>query len=127
MKNKVYIYKIVASSTQSAPMLASHVVSEVTPGGNDEGDGKAPEEWLLKFANALSRQDIRRKNNLLGWVSAEGALNQVRLKFSSKNSAVQYAESKNYDYEVTDYPLNELPDKGYADNFLFNRRKSWTH
>ncbi|WP_417525499.1 ETC complex I subunit [Marinovum sp.] len=82
-------------------------------------------QWVLEFAPA-SRREV---DPLMGWTSSEDTQAQVRLKFDSKEAALDYA--KDHGIEVTvsapkTRRLNIRP-RGYAENFAVNRRSPWTH
>lgn len=82
-------------------------------------------QWVLEFAPA-SRREV---DPLMGWTSSEDTQAQVRLKFDSKEAALDYA--KDHGIEVTVIApktrrLNIRP-RGYAENFAVNRRGPWTH
>ena len=59
-------------------------------------------------------------NPLMGWESSNDTLGEVKLKFSSKEKAIEYAKSNNIDYEIAEPQNSEFIIKSYADNFLKN-------
>ncbi len=46
------------------------------------------------------------------------------IKFSNLDSAIAYAESKNYKYEVIKTSTKKIKIKSYAENFRYNRHKA---
>ena len=57
-------------------------------------------------------------NPLMGWESSTDTLSEVILKFSSKEKAIEYAESNNISYNVIEPKKRQFVIKSYADNFL---------
>ena len=87
------------------------------------GKGKA-DIWVLEF----DRQSRRTTEPLMGWTSVDGTQNQVRLKFHSKQDAIDYAERQNIEYSLIAPAAKRKPVKrSYADNFRFGRSANWTH
>ena len=76
------------------------------------GRGKL-KKWVLEFLT----QDTS-LNPLMGWESSTDTLSEVILKFSSKEKAIEYAESNNISYTVIEPNQKEFVIKSYADNFL---------
>ena len=54
----------------------------------------------------------------MGWESSTDTLTELKLEFSSKQLAVNYAKKKKIDYEVIDPKKRKIVKKSYADNFL---------
>ncbi|AZV79342.1 ETC complex I subunit [Parasedimentitalea marina] len=82
-------------------------------------------EWVLEYAQANAR-DV---DPLMGWTSSDDTQAQVRLRFDSKEAAVDYAAAHGIDAQVVDpkpRKVNVRPG-GYGDNFATNRRGVWTH
>jgi hypothetical protein len=52
---------------------------------------------------------------------------QIRLRFSSAEEAIAYAERHGIPYRVSE--ANTAPHRvmAYSDNFAFKRREPWTH
>ena len=78
------------------------------------GRGKL-KKWVLEF-------DTRDTsiNPLMGWESSTDTLAEVVLRFSSKEKAIEYAESNDISYKVIEPKKKEFVIKSYADNFLKN-------
>jgi len=65
----------------------------------------------------------------MGWTSSSDTQSQVKLRFDSKEAALDYAEGKGITAVVTE-PKKRKPvirKGGYGDNFATNRRSVWTH
>lgn len=81
--------------------------------------------WVLEYAADESR-DV---DPLMGWTGSSDTQSQVRLKFESKQAALDYAEQHGIEAIVQD-PHKRQPNirpGGYGDNFATNRRGPWTH
>lgn len=81
--------------------------------------------WVLEFAPASGREI----DPLMGWTSSDDTQAQVKLRFDSKDAAVEYAKANGIDAVVQD-PKKRKPNirpMGYGENFATNRRKAWTH
>lgn len=81
--------------------------------------------WVLEFAPETSRE----VDPLMGWTSSSDTQAQVRLRFDSKQAALDYAAAHGIDAVVTE-PHKRKPNiraGGYGENFATNRRGAWTH
>ena len=78
------------------------------------GRGKQ-KKWVLEFET--KDPSI---NPLMGWETSTDTLEEVILKFPSKEKAIEYAENNNISYTVIDPKKKEFVIKSYADNFLKN-------
>ena len=56
----------------------------------------------------------------MGWETSTDTLEEVILKFSTKEKAIEYAESNNISYRIIEPNKNEYVIKSYVDNFLKN-------
>jgi len=72
-------------------------------------------QWLLEF-DTLNLS----VNPLMGWMSSKDTLSEIKLKFESKNEAVDYAKKNNIDYYIVEPQKTKLIKKSYSDNFLKN-------
>ena len=82
-------------------------------------------DWVLEFAPDSKRT----VDPLMGWTSSDDTQSQVKLRFSSKEEALEYAEEHGLDAVVTE-PQERKPNvrpRGYGENFATNRRGGWTH
>ena len=78
------------------------------------GRGKL-KKWVLEFET--KDPSI---NPLMGWETSTDTLEEVILKFPSKEKAIEYAENNNISYTVVEPKKKEFVNKSYADNFLKN-------
>ena len=71
------------------------------------------DKWILEFETKDPT-----KNPLMGWESSSDTLTELRLEFSSKELAINYAKKKKIDYEIIEPKKRKTVKKSYADNFL---------
>ena len=72
-------------------------------------------QWVLEY----ELETPRRPEPLMGWTSAGDTLNQVRMKFSSKEAAIAFAESHSMEYAVAPEPRRAVTPRSYLDNFKY--------
>ncbi len=81
--------------------------------------------WVLEYASSTARE----VDPLMGWTSNDDTQTQVRLRFSTKEAALDYAKENGIDAIVVD-PKTRKPNirpRGYGENFATDRRGAWTH
>ena len=76
------------------------------------GLGKT-DKWILEFETKNPS-----KNPLMGWESSSDTLTELRLEFSSKELAINYASKMKILYEIIEPRKRKTVKKSYADNFL---------
>ena len=54
----------------------------------------------------------------MGWESSTDTLSELKLEFSTKELAINYAKKKKIDFEIIDPKKRKIVKKSYADNFL---------
>ena len=74
---------------------------------------KNTKNWLLEFDTLNTGI-----NPLMGWQTSRDTMSEVKLEFSSKDQAINYAKKNNIDYYVIDPQKSKLIKKSYIDNFL---------
>ena len=79
------------------------------------GLGKT-ENWILEFETENTGI-----NPLMGWESSIDTLSEVKLKFSTKDSAINYAKKNNIDYYIIKPQKRKTIKKSYTDNFIKNQ------
>ena len=72
-------------------------------------------KWVLEF-DTLDTET----NPLMGWISSKDTMSEVKLEFSNKEQALNYAKKNNIDYYVIEPKKRKIIKKSYADNFLKN-------
>ena len=70
-------------------------------------------KWILEF---ITKDPT--KNPLMGWESSSDTLTELKLEFSSKELAINYAKKKKIDFELIEPKKRKTIKKSYADNFL---------
>ena len=76
------------------------------------GTGKK-NKWILEF---ITKDPT--KNPLMGWESSSDTLTELKLEFSSKELAINYAKKKKIDFDIIEPKKRKTVKKSYADNFL---------
>ncbi|MFV1443338.1 ETC complex I subunit [Phaeobacter sp. JH20_36] len=82
-------------------------------------------KWVLDFVPSSARE----VDPLMGWTSSHDTQSQVRLRFDTKEAALEYAEANGIDAIVTEPKTRKANIRagGYGENFATNRRAPWTH
>ena len=68
--------------------------------------------WIIEFIT--KKPGI---NPLMGWESSTDTLSEVKLEFSTKELAVNYAKNNKIDFELVEPKVRKKIKKSYADNF----------
>ena len=76
------------------------------------GYGKT-DKWILEFETKDSTN-----NPLMGWESSSDTLSELRLEFSTKELAINYAKKKKINFEIIEPKKRKIIKKSYSDNFL---------
>ena len=76
------------------------------------GNGKT-DKWILEFETKDPTN-----NPLMGWESSSDTFTELRLEFSSKDLAINYAKKKRINYEIIEPKKRKVVKKSYANNFL---------
>ena len=69
-------------------------------------------KWLLEFNTKDSTI-----NPLMGWESSTETLSELKLEFTSKELAIDYAKKNKIDFELIEPQKRKIVKKTYADNF----------
>ena len=70
-------------------------------------------KWILEFET-----NDPTKNPLMGWESSDDTFTELKLEFSSKELAIEYAKKNKIDVEIIEPRKRKTVKKSYADNFL---------
>jgi hypothetical protein len=70
-------------------------------------------KWVLEF---ITKDPT--KNPLMGWESSSDTLSEIKLEFSTKELAINYAKKKKIYFELIEPKKRKTVKKSYADNFL---------
>ncbi len=76
--------------------------------------------WYLKFTEYFNYEE----DLMTGWKGGISPKSKIKIKFSSLDSAIAYAQRENFSYEIITKTKKKIVTKTYADNFKFNRNKS---
>lgn len=81
--------------------------------------------WVLEFPPSSPRQ----VDPLMGWTSSDDTQAQVKLRFESKDAALEYAQAHGLEAVVREPKPRKanIRPGGYGENFATNRRGAWTH
>ena len=71
--------------------------------------------WLLEFDTLDTGI-----NPLMGWETSQDTMSEVKLEFSTKESAINFAKKNNINYYVIEPGKRKIIKKSYSDNFLKN-------
>ena len=72
-------------------------------------------KWVLEY----EVETRRGPEPLMGWTASGDTLNQVRLKFSSVDDAVAYAQHNGWDYTILPPHGRRVVPRNYGDNFKY--------
>ena len=70
-------------------------------------------KWILEY-----KTEDPTKNPLMGWESSSDTFTEIKLEFSSRDLAINYAKKKKIDFEIIEPKKRKIVKKSYADNFL---------
>ena len=68
--------------------------------------------WILEYESLETEV-----SPLMGWESSRDMLSEVKLEFSTKDKAIDYAKKNNISYYVINPQDRKLVKKSYSDNF----------
>jgi NADH dehydrogenase (ubiquinone) Fe-S protein 4 len=71
------------------------------------------ESWLLEFDTTNTGI-----NPLTGWETSKDTMSEVRLEFSNKEQAINFAKKNKIDYYIIEPQDRKIIKKSYTDNFL---------
>ena len=71
------------------------------------------DKWILEFESKDTSI-----NPLMGWESSADTYSELKLEFSTKDLAIEYAKKKKIDFELIEPRKRKTVKKSYADNFL---------
>ena len=70
-------------------------------------------KWLLEFDTLNTGV-----NPLTGWVTSNDTMSEVKLEFSTREQAINYAKKNNINYYIVEPQKRKIIKKSYSDNFL---------
>ena len=69
-------------------------------------------KWIIEFKTKDSSTE-----HLMGWESSTDTLSELKLEFSTKDLAIEYAKKNKIDFELIEPQKRKIVKKSYADNF----------
>ena len=86
------------------------------PARNAMQSGSAnTQEWVLEY----ELETPRRPEMLMGWTASGDTLNQVSLRFPSREAAVAFAEGNGIEYSLSPVHEKTVRPRSYLDNFKY--------
>ncbi len=73
------------------------------------------DKWILEFESKDTSI-----NPLMGWESSNDTMGEVKLEFSTKDKAIEYAKNNNISYKIIEPNKRKFIIKSYAENFTKN-------
>ena len=73
--------------------------------------------WVVEY----EPEEAKQADPLMGWIGSGDMRGQVRMRFSSREEAISYAERNQLFYQVKDANVRKIKPKSYSDNFRFDR------
>ena len=76
------------------------------------GYGKS-DKWIIEFET-----NDPTTNPLMGWESSNDTYTELKLEFSTKDLAINYAKKNKIDFEIIEPKKRKIIKKSYTNNFL---------
>ena len=73
---------------------------------------KKNNKWILEYITMQTGI-----NPLMGWESSTDTLSELRLEFSTKDLAIDYAKKNKIEFEIIESKNRKIIKKSYSDNF----------
>ena len=73
---------------------------------------KKYDKWIIEYLT--EKPGI---NPLMGWESSTDTLTELKLEFSTKELAIEYAKKNKINFEIIEPNIRKITKKSYADNF----------
>ncbi len=73
------------------------------------------EKWILEFDTKDTTT-----NPLMGWESSSDTLGEIKMEFTTKEKAIEYAKNNDIIYKVIEPNKKKFVIKSYAENFTNN-------
>ena len=70
------------------------------------------DKWIIEFIT--EKPGI---NPLMGWESSTDTNSELKLEFSTKELAIEYAKKNKINFELIEPKIRKIVKKSYADNF----------
>ncbi len=82
-----------------------------TKNAMQSGLGKS-DKWIIEFNTKNTGT-----NPLMGWETSTDTLSELKLEFSTRDLAIDYANKNKIDFEIVEPQKRKFIKKSYADNF----------
>ena len=69
-------------------------------------------KWIIEYIT--EKPGI---NPLMGWESSTDTLTELKMEFSTKALAIEYAKKNKINFEIIEPKIRKIIKKSYADNF----------
>tara|TARA_A100001015_G_scaffold21524_1_gene24429 strand:- start:867 stop:1151 length:285 start_codon:yes stop_codon:yes gene_type:complete len=73
------------------------------------------DRWILEFDTKDTTT-----NPLMGWESSSDTLGEIKMEFTTKEKAIEYAKNNDIIYKVIEPNKKKFVIKSYAENFTNN-------
>lgn len=73
------------------------------------------DQWVLEFDKIAQREP----EDLMGWTASGDTLNQVQMRFDSKEEAIAFADQKGWDYIALKSRDKKIKPRNYMDNYKY--------
>ena len=70
------------------------------------------DKWIIEFYTKDSGIEP-----LMGWESSTDTLSELKLEFSTKELAIEYAKKNKIEFELIEPQKRKIVKKSYSDNF----------
>ena len=70
------------------------------------------DKWIIEYIT-----DDPGINPLMGWESSTDTFGELKLEFSSKEKAIEYAKKNKIEFEIIEEKKRKIIKKSYSDNF----------
>ena len=70
------------------------------------------DKWILEFIT-----NDPTINPLMGWESSDDTLSELKMEFTSRDLAIEYAKKNKIEYELIEAQIRKIVKKSYSDNF----------
>ena len=73
------------------------------------------DDWVLEYESSSAK----RPDSLMGWTQSSDTMHQIRLKFSSLESAQAFAQERGLETTVLPPRKKKIAPRNYGDNFRY--------
>ena len=70
-------------------------------------------KWLLEF-----NTENTGINPLMGWETSTDTMSEVKLEFTTKDLAIEYAKKNKIEFDIIETKKKKVIKKSYSDNFI---------